>query len=167
MTRPRLSLVLAFSSCGRPGNLGSWRDATRGRPDRYSRRNVLKRNARKVPSGTGIRQAPPDTEGTRYQPGPSKSRSPDRANVTCYGTSNELSHAGSDGRRPSIAGVRMDGRQPRTERPSARAALKDVHTQQRPAGLWQSKSAIHARRSADRRHGPAIRDTEDADGWAG
>src|SRR5580698_1869914 len=36
--------------------------------------------------------------------------------------SNELSHAGSDGRRPSIAGVRMDGRQPRTERPSARAA---------------------------------------------
>jgi len=36
--------------------------------------------------------------------------------------SNELSHAGSDGRRPGIAGVRMDGRQPRTERPSARAA---------------------------------------------
>src|SRR6266550_2190440 len=36
--------------------------------------------------------------------------------------SNELSHAGSDGRRPSIAGVRMDGRQPRTERPSPRAA---------------------------------------------
>jgi len=38
--------------------------------------------------------------------------------------SNELSHAGSDGRRPGIAGVRMDGRQPRTERPSARAAMK-------------------------------------------
>src|SRR5690349_7575535 len=36
--------------------------------------------------------------------------------------SNELPHAGSDGRRPSIAGVRMDGRQPRTQRPSARAA---------------------------------------------
>lgn len=38
--------------------------------------------------------------------------------------SNELSHAGSDGRRPSIAGVRMDGRQPRTEQPSARAARR-------------------------------------------
>src|SRR5215467_6427427 len=37
--------------------------------------------------------------------------------------SNELSHAGSDGRRPSIAGVRVAGRQPRTERPSARAAM--------------------------------------------
>jgi hypothetical protein len=37
--------------------------------------------------------------------------------------SNELSHAGSDRRRPSIAGVRMDGRQPRTERPSARACI--------------------------------------------
>src|SRR6516225_3144360 len=37
--------------------------------------------------------------------------------------SNELSHAGSDRRRPSIAGVCVDGRQPRTERPSARAAL--------------------------------------------
>src|SRR5215469_1016416 len=36
--------------------------------------------------------------------------------------SSELSHAGSDGRRPSIAGGRMDGRQPRTERPSARSA---------------------------------------------
>ena len=36
--------------------------------------------------------------------------------------SSELSHAGSGGRRPGIAGVRMDGRQPRTERPSARAA---------------------------------------------
>jgi hypothetical protein len=34
--------------------------------------------------------------------------------------SNELSHAGSDGRRPSIASVRVDGHQPRTERPSAR-----------------------------------------------
>ena len=39
--------------------------------------------------------------------------------------SNELSHAGSDGRRPSIAGVRMDGRQPRTERPSARVAQRE------------------------------------------
>ena len=39
--------------------------------------------------------------------------------------SNELSHAGPDGRRPSIAGVRMYGRQPRTERPSARATLAD------------------------------------------
>src|SRR5580692_5278696 len=36
--------------------------------------------------------------------------------------SNELSQAGSDGRRPSIAGVRVDGLQQRTERPSARAA---------------------------------------------
>src|SRR5262245_29298247 len=36
--------------------------------------------------------------------------------------SNELSHAGSDGRGSSVAGVRADGRQPRTERPSARAA---------------------------------------------
>src|SRR5690348_5749768 len=36
--------------------------------------------------------------------------------------SSELSHAGPDGRRPGIAGVRMDGRPPRTERPSARAA---------------------------------------------
>ena len=35
---------------------------------------------------------------------------------------NELPRAGSGGRRPGIAGVRMDGRQPRTERPSARAA---------------------------------------------
>src|SRR6516162_3444580 len=35
--------------------------------------------------------------------------------------SNELSHAGSDGRRPSLADVRVDGRQPRTERPSAHA----------------------------------------------
>src|ERR1700733_10763213 len=34
--------------------------------------------------------------------------------------SNELSHAGSAGRRPGIAGVRVDGRQPRTGRPSAR-----------------------------------------------
>jgi hypothetical protein len=46
--------------------------------------------------------------------------------------SNELSHAGSDGRRPSIAGVRMDGRQPRTERPSASnsscASVLDVET---------------------------------------
>src|SRR5215472_3593452 len=37
--------------------------------------------------------------------------------------SNELSHAGSDGRRPSIAGVRVDGRQPRTERLSARSRI--------------------------------------------
>jgi len=35
--------------------------------------------------------------------------------------SSELSRAGSDGRRPGIAGVRVDDRQPRTERPSARA----------------------------------------------
>src|SRR6516164_4564282 len=35
--------------------------------------------------------------------------------------SNELSRAGPDGRRPSIAGVRVYGRQPRTKRSSARA----------------------------------------------
>ena len=39
--------------------------------------------------------------------------------------SNELSRAGSDGRRPSIADVRVDGRQPRTERPSAHAGSYD------------------------------------------
>ncbi len=39
------------------------------------------------------------------------------------------------------------GRQPTADsRPTtySHAALKDVHTQQRPAGLWQSKSAIKA-----------------------
>src|SRR6516225_8251171 len=48
--------------------------------------------------------------------------------------SNKLSHAGSDGRRPSIAGDRVDGRQPRTERPSARAACRMIR-----AGCWVSR----------------------------
>src|SRR5215469_7467286 len=37
--------------------------------------------------------------------------------------SSEVSHAGSDGRRQGIAGVRVDDRQSRTKRPSARAAI--------------------------------------------
>src|SRR5215813_2769879 len=46
--------------------------------------------------------------------------------------SNELSHAGPEGRRPGIAGVRVDGRQPRTERPSAPAADRCVSLRRVP-----------------------------------
>ena len=53
------------------------------------------------------------------------------------------------------------------EHPHSFAALKDVDAQQRPAGLWQSKSAIKAGDQLNLGTGRAIRDTEDVDGWRG
>src|SRR5580658_7693066 len=47
----------------------------------------------------------------------------------------------ADGRRPGIADVRADGRQPRTERPSARAALSDHSRTGCHGGLSESVPA--------------------------